>query len=250
MTVPHTKQIVFVSDLHFGANPGFGQKNRLEAFIAFLDTLKSNTSHLFILGDLFEFWMEYRYYIPKDHFPLLAKLYELAEHRLEIHYQSGNHDFNLGSFFDKTLGITTHTKPWVAELQGLKCLLLHGDGLALFDWKYRLAKRFLNSSLANRGFKLIHPDLGMSVAKYVGKFSRDHSPEAVMEHYKGPALELLKKYEAQVIIHGHTHYHHLEIFPEGSYLQTGEWIKKFKYTTLTQGQFELKEFIYTAENPK
>src|SRR4051812_9481786 len=168
-----SKPAYFISDLHLGANYKKAPPDREALFRRFLENQAAEASHLFILGDLFEFWMEYRNFIPKAHLRTLAALERLTSQGVEVHYLSGNHDFSLGSFFSEHLGIHTHQGPVKVDLQGKKLLLLHGDGLAKSDWKYRMIHKIMGHRLSIASFKLLHPDWGMELARYLSKASRD-----------------------------------------------------------------------------
>src|SRR5258706_12899352 len=107
----------FISDLHLGARYTGLNPDRETLVLRFLRERAASASHLFILGDLFEFWMEYRSFVPKEHFRIVAALEELARNKVEVHYLSGNHDFNLGNFFPDQVGRRVHTAEIRSELQ-------------------------------------------------------------------------------------------------------------------------------------
>ncbi len=235
--------IYFVSDLHFGANPERCYPERELRFRDFLETLHGKATHLFILGDLFEFWMEYRQFVPKRHFAVLAALQALARSGVEVHYLSGNHDFSLGRFFEEHLGLHTHSSRVEMDLQGRKCLLLHGDGLAASDWKQRWAKKIMTHPASLFSFKLLHPDLGMTLARGVSGASRarhDNRPRK-LDEYELAARDLLGR-GFDIVMHGHTHAAFIKDFPEGRYVCTGEWMEKLNYVEMREGRCESHEF--------
>jgi UDP-2,3-diacylglucosamine hydrolase len=240
------KPCIFVSDLHLGAPACHSQPNQVEYFRAFLAGLKDKADHLFIVGDLFDFWMEYRDYIPKIHFGVLASLLELKQAGVRIHYFSGNHDFNLGTFFDQQLGIKTYNGPEMVHLQGRNIWIYHGDGMSRSDWKYRYAKPILRSPLANWLFKLIHPDLGMRLARLVSAFSRRRMKVGCADDYAAIAVDFLHKNGADAVLHGHTHKAFVTQLPEGTYINTGEWIKNNYYVVLKGGQFFLRKYEHLS----
>src|SRR3984885_10735431 len=153
------KSAVFVSDLHLGTLYKNANPKRQEEFESFLRSLIGRASHLFLLGDIFEFWMEYTHYIPKAQFRVLSALHELRRSGVEIHYHCGNHDFNLGTFFRDQIGIETHDGPLLFELQGKRLLLLHGDGMNAKDKIYPWVRRILHHPLSNWLYRKLHPDL-------------------------------------------------------------------------------------------
>lgn len=238
------KSAFFVSDLHLGARYESADPRRAEGFEDFVRSLIGRASHLFLLGDLFEFWMEYRYFVPKDHFRVLSALRELQRSGVEIHYLCGNHDFNLGTFFQKEIGIETHEGPLRIELQGKKLLLLHGDGMNPDDKVYRWVRRVLHHPLANGLYRLLHPDLGMAIALNVGRLSRQHSGNVsrYLPRYEEAALKLLRESKADILMHGHIHAGFVKNFPEGIYVNTGEWLKKLQYVEMTGGECFLRDY--------
>jgi UDP-2,3-diacylglucosamine hydrolase len=239
--LPH--RAVFVSDLHLGTRYAGAKENREACFEQFLLGLEGNASHLFLLGDVFEFWMEYRHFIPKHHFGVLAALHHLRRAGVEIHYLCGNHDFNLGTFFRDSLGIVTHNGLFALELQDKKLLLLHGDGMNPKDWAYRLVRRVLHHPLSNWAWKLIHPDLGMRIALGVGKASRDQHGGIPrdLDQYEAVARKLLSQGH-DIVMHGHVHAGFVKTVPEGVYVNTGEWLKRLEYVEMTEGVCSLRTY--------
>jgi UDP-2,3-diacylglucosamine hydrolase len=233
----------FVSDLHLGADYRHAKPDREAHFRRFLETRAAEGTHLFILGDLFEFWMEYEDYIPKHHFGTLAALERLVAKGVEVHYVSGNHDFNLGRFFSDTLGIKVYHRPVPVELQGRKLLLLHGDGLAKSDWKYRIAKGVTLHPFTTACFKLIHPDWGMSLARSLSRLSRDQhgNRSRMLPLYEAAGRRLLKN-GYDVVMHGHTHAGFVRQVPEGTYVNTGEWLGRMEYVRMEGGSLTLETY--------
>jgi UDP-2,3-diacylglucosamine hydrolase len=233
----------FVSDLHFGAKYAKAHPDRENHFIRFLDERAAAGTHLFILGDLFEFWMEYRNYVPKHHFRTLAALARLVDKGVQVHYLSGNHDFNLGSFFRESLGLIVHQGRYPVELQGRRLLLLHGDGLASSDWKYRLTKKVMLHPLTNAAFRLIHPDLGMELAKTLSRLSRDRhgNRPRFLPQYEAASRRLLAQ-GRDIVMHGHTHAGFVKTLPEGIYVSTGEWLERMEYVTMRDGVCRLETY--------
>lgn len=236
--------VYFISDLHLGARyPGL-DPGREALVLRFLEEKASAGSHLFILGDLFEFWMEYRRFVPKEHFRILAALENLARNKVEVHYLSGNHDFNLGPFFREQMGLRVHTDEIRMELQGKRILMLHGDGLAPSDWKYRIMKKVLRHPLSNRCFKLLHPDFGMGLALATSKASRDQHQNRPrkMDEYESAGRALLAEGGLDMLIHGHTHAAFVKAFPEGVYVNSGEWLTRMEYAAMEGGECRIERF--------
>ncbi len=239
----NTPRAIFVSDLHLGTAYAGARGDREALFERFLLGLEGTVTQLYLLGDVFEFWMEYRHFIPKHHIGVLAALHRLRKSGMEIHYAGGNHDFNLGTFFEKSLDIVTHDGPFEAHLQGKRLLLLHGDGMNPADWKYRIVQKILRHPLSNWAWKLLHPDFGMKIALGVGKTSRDqhHGEPRDLNRYEAEARTLLKQ-GYDIVMHGHVHAGFVKALPEGIYVNTGEWLKRLEYVEMTDGVCSLRTY--------
>jgi UDP-2,3-diacylglucosamine hydrolase len=187
--------------------------------------------------------MEHRHYVPKAHFGVLCALRELRRAGVPVHYLSGNHDFNLGEFFRRELGVETHDGPYSLELQGKRVLLLHGDGMDPADRGYHAVKKVLRSPLANRLYRLLHPDLGMALALRVGQASRSRHGNVPrhLDRYEAAARELLRAGH-DIVMHGHVHAGFVKRFPEGIYVNTGEWLERLQYVEMTDGECTLRTY--------
>lgn len=244
------KNAFFISDLHLGAATRAALPHRAESFRDFLRFAAPRASHLFLLGDLFEFWMEYRHFIPKSEFRTLAALEAVRAAGVEVHYLAGNHDFALGDFFSRQLGMQVHAGPLALALQGKRLLLLHGDGLAPSDRAYRLLKRVLVHPLAGKAFRLLHPDLGMRLAGAVGQGSRDrhgYRPRKLDEYERAARALLAEGHD--IVMHGHTHQGFVKRFPEGVYVNSGEWMRRLQFVELEEGECRLKEWDAGLREP-
>ena len=232
-----TKSAIFISDIHLGCSPPHAIPNREEMLTQKLKEWQSSASHVFLLGDVFEFWMEYKDFIPKESFWFLAELKNLVAAGVEVHYLPGNHDFNLGEFFSKELGLVVHKDEIQITTQGKKLYLIHGDGIAKSDWKYRIVKRIIKHPISNWCYKLLHPDWGMALARFVSQTSRDHGSDETTPYneYETAAWELLEKNNADIIIHGHTHRPHIKTQGNKSYANSGQWLFATTFLELKDG---------------
>lgn len=234
----------FISDLHLGARYRGMPPERETWLLRFLREDAARASHLFILGDLFEFWMEYGSYVPKGHFRVLAALEALARSGVEVHYLAGNHDFNLGSFFRDQIGLRVHADEVRLDLQGKRLLLLHGDGLAASDGRYRFMKKVFRHPLSNFLFRLLHPDWGMGLAHGLSGLSRDQHKNRPrkMDEYEAAGRALLAKGDCDIVMHGHTHAAFVKQEPEGIYVNSGEWLYEMKYVAMEGGVCRVERF--------
>lgn len=233
----------FISDAHLGIDPPGCVPNREARLVDFLKSITGKATHVVIVGDLFEFWYEYSYYVSRDHFKLFSVLSALVESGAEVHLLQGNHDFAYGDFFPKTLGVQVH-KEVVLDIQGKKVLCRHGDGVAKSDFGYRLFRRILDLPMNRWLFKQLHPDWGMALARFVGRNSRKYGESRVikMEEYLDWANRTMQKKGCDVCILGHHHIFGKWAVERGLVASPGDWIKKLTYLQMEAGEISVLNF--------
>ncbi len=234
----------FLSDAHLGAEPREREAARERRLHDFLTWLRGRATHLYIIGDLFDFWFEYRHAIPRRHFATLAVLRELRRSGTEIAYLNGNHDFWLGPFLSQEIGLITCRDALAVSLQGRRIWLHHGDGLLGGDLGYKLLKRVLRNPLSIRLYQGIHPDVGLPVANRFSLASR-HSRDA--RKLDGERLwrevaepRFAEGFDSVMVGHIHQAYERRE--GGRVFFVLGDWIDQFTYVTLTNGEFELRSW--------
>ncbi|MFP4418128.1 MAG: UDP-2,3-diacylglucosamine diphosphatase [Chitinivibrionales bacterium] len=242
-----TKQPVayFISDVHLGVYlEGYQQREPdLYGFLAGIE----DGAQLYILGDLFDFWIDYRHAIRPDYFLALHHLKKLTDRDVSIHYLAGNHDFALGTFLHDTLGIKVYTRCIEQVIQGKKVFLCHGDGVLPQDRLYRLLRRVLRNPFNQWLYKLMHPDIGVSLGTFFSFSSRSNRAEPTAERiaeYCHTAETFLKKRNADCVLFGHTHTPAFHRFDNGGiYCNTGEWIRQYTYARMRDGQLLLMRYL-------
>lgn len=232
--------VYFISDAHFGIKLSEDEQ-RESLFFEFIKTIPSSAT-LFIVGDLFDFWIEYKWAIRPDYFLVLHKLMELKERGVEIHYLAGNHDFALGKFLSDNLGITIHSNFFEGIIQDKKIYIYHGDGLIKKDVGYRILKKVLRNPLNQRLYKLLHPNIGVPLGVFFSGSSRKYLRKVISEErlsaYHSCARKVIDK-GYDIVIFGHTH--HAELLTNGTtaYCNTGSWLINYNYATLQDGSLRL-----------
>ena len=241
--MPHAAY--FISDAHLGAEPAqpSERENRL---IDFLEHISSNIGYLFIVGDLFDFWIEYNYAIRTDYFHILYEFRRLKKQGVELHYLAGNHDFALGTFLSETIGIEVHLSGCLdITLQGKALHICHGDGLLPSDHGYRILKKLLRNPLCQRIYKFLHPDWGIPLAEVFSRTSRSQAnfrtQERECEIYRQIAWNRLQG-DSDIVIFGHTHYPEIRSWNHKLYCNTGDWIQHFTYAVLENAELRLHRF--------
>jgi UDP-2,3-diacylglucosamine hydrolase len=242
------KKYYFFSDVHLGLKSAEEEKLKETKLVGFLNSIQPDCEKLFIVGDLFDCWIEYRKVVPKGYFRLLAKLNEMSEAGIEINFFSGNHDFWLNTYLRDDVGMNLYYDEYKTELDGKKFFITHGDGLSHGDWGYKIIKKILRSRINQFLYSLIHPDIGIWLAEGSSKTSRyqtsDKSHGALgMQEYASHRVNDGFDY----VIMGHFHRpQNIEIKRAdgsiGYYITLGDWIKNFTYGEYSEGRFELKSW--------
>lgn len=254
-------KVFFVSDLHLGAPSPEQSLIREKHFVKWLDQIKSEATHLFLVGDLFDFWFEYKHVVPKGYVRLLGKLAELTDLGVEIHIFAGNHDLWYKDYLSTQIEATIHHKPQNIILNGKHFYIAHGDGLGQGDHGYKFLKKVLTNPVSKFLFGLLHPDWGIGLANFFSHLSRHHNQEdyVQMKAPENPIHEVLYRYakkmwlenqEIDYFIFGHRHifFDHM-IENKARCFILGDWITYFSYLEVSSEQAELKTFPISQKLP-
>jgi UDP-2,3-diacylglucosamine hydrolase len=227
------------SDVHLNVAPDGREK--MAEFTAFLRAIDpGQVRRAVVLGDLFDFWFEYRHVIFSGYFGVLRAFADLRDAGVELHFVCGNHDFWAGRFLRDDLGFIIHPDTVTLDFGGRRTLLAHGDGINPGDWSYRAYKRFARNPLVVRAFRAIHPDWAMRIAQGVSRSSRHFN--SADEDGKGTEINPLRDFaqgeidagRAHTVICGHSHHPELTpLGPEGLYINTGDWLFHRSYARWT-----------------
>jgi UDP-2,3-diacylglucosamine hydrolase len=237
LALPPGQRIYFASDFHLGAPNLSSSRQRERAIVAWLEAARTDAAAIFLVGDVFDFWFEYRHAIPKGFLRFQGKLAELVDAGIRIEWYVGNHDLWLADYFTDELGIPIHRQPQTYLIAGKRFLVGHGDGLGPGDFTYKRLKKMFESRLAQTLFRWLHPDLGIGLALGWSKSSRIGNDERG-EEFLGEDREWLVQYcheiEAQhhhdFYIFGHRHLTlDLPIGPNSRYINLGEWVTAKTY---------------------
>jgi UDP-2,3-diacylglucosamine hydrolase len=236
--------VYFLSDAHLGAESADREAPRVERLHRFLGSLPGRASALYIVGDLFDFWFEYRTAVPRRHFPTLAALRRLHDAGVAITYLNGNHDFWLGGFLAETIGVRTVDGACTVEAQGRRLWVHHGDGLVGGDLGYRALRSVIRGRLSIRLYQLLHPDLGIPLAERVSRWSRKSRDERPLQPdrlWREVAEPRFREGYDGVLI---GHFHHAYERREGGreFLVLGDWVDRFTYAVLEDGALRLETF--------
>ncbi|SHK42669.1 UDP-2,3-diacylglucosamine diphosphatase [Epilithonimonas mollis] len=244
------KKVYFASDQHFGGSDIAESRKREERFIRWLDQIRNDGQVLFLMGDLFDFWHEWKYVVPKGYIRVLGKIAELKDSGIAIYFFVGNHDLWMKNYFEEELGIPVFFEKRYYEINAKKFLLAHGDGLGPGDKGYKRMKKLFTNPLAQWAFRWLHPDIAMRIANYMSQKNKLISGEEDQK-FLGEDKEFLiqyskKKLETEKIdyfVFGHRHLPLIfDLGADSKYINLGDWISYFTYGVFDGEQFELKKF--------
>ncbi len=246
-------KIYFASDFHLGVPAAVSSADRERLIVRWLESVRGDAEAIYLVGDLFDFWFEYGSVVPKGFTRLLGTLASISDQGVPMHFFTGNHDMWIFRYFEEELGIPTHRRPVVHELQGKTCMIGHGDGLGPGDRGYKMLKKIFASRICQRLFALVHPDIGTGIANYWSAKSR--YAQVGQDRFMGEEGEWLLQYaqaelertEADYFIFGHRHLPVNYLLKNGRsrYVNLGDWLYHQSYGVMENGDLQVDFF----ENP-
>lgn len=245
----NSKKIYFVSDFHLGAPNHADSLDRERKIVRWLKSIQNDCSELYLLGDLFDFWFEYKQAVPKGFVRLLGTLGEMSDSGIPMYFFGGNHDIWTYGYFEQELGMEVYKKPIIREIQGKKCYIGHGDGLGPGDLNYKVMKKMFNNGFFQWLFARIHPNTGLAAGYYFSGRSRDaHQDGDVEFHDKGEYLtqychQLLKKEYFDYFVFGHRHLPlQIDLGNQSTYFNLGDMIRYNSFGVMENGIFKMAHF--------
>ena len=243
-------KIYFISDFHLGIPDYEKSLEREKKIVRWLEMVRNDAAEIYILGDIFDFWFEYKHAVPKGFVRLQGKLAELADEGIRLHYFTGNHDMWVFDYLPKEIGMTLYRKPIQKEISGKKFYIGHGDALGPGDHGYKFVKKIFTSKICQWLFAWIHPNCGIALAQFWSRRSRIATGN-YDEKYTGDAneflvvfaKEILKKENFDFFIFGHRHLViDMKVGEKSRYLNLGDWIRYFTYAEFDGENLGLKKF--------
>ena len=248
--LPSGKYLYFASDFHLGAEVKESNLIREKKIIRWLDQIESTAAGVILVGDIFDFWFEYKKVVPKGFIRFQAKLIALLDKGIPVVFFTGNHDAWMFDYFPSELGIPVYRDPVVVNVGTQKLFVGHGDGLGPGDNFYKLLKGIFSSKIAQWFFRWIHPDVGIALAQKWSRSSRITSTDKD-GGFKSQEDEWLWHYATEVeaakhhdyYIFGHRHIPlELKVGEDSKYLNLGEWINHFTYVKYDGKNAELLSY--------
>ena len=244
------KKIYFLSDFHLGVPTQEESLVREKLIVQFLNEIKDKAAEIFIVGDMFDFWYEYKYVVPRGYTRLLGKLAELSDLSIKLHFFVGNHDMWMTNYFQQELNMRVYYEPQRFEWEGKKFLVGHGDGLGPGDKGYKRLKKIFRNPFCQWAFGVLPPRFGMGLANYFSQRSRAKTSH-IEEKFLGEEKEWLILYSKKVLeekkydffIFGHRHLpidHRLD--ENSRYINLGEWMNFFTYAVFDGHDVQLLSY--------
>jgi len=243
------KKIYFASDQHFGIPNHKQSLIREKKFVYWLDQIKKDAEAIFLLGDLFDFWFEYKQVVPKGFVRVLGKLAEIRDSGIPIYFFVGNHDLWMNDYFENELNIETFRKPQEFSFNNKTFLIGHGDGLGPGDKGYKRMKKVFTNPVSKWFYKWLHPDIGVSLAQYLSTKNKLISGDEDVK-FLGEEKEWLVQYAKRKLktkhydffLFGHRHLPmEIQVGENSKYINTGDWITHFTYAVFDGETLELKK---------
>lgn len=229
----------FISDLHLGASY-LDTRQSEQKVIDWLNSIKSSAKRLIFLGDILDYWYEYRHVVPRGYIRFFGKLAELSDSGIEIHWFTGNHDIWIFDYLPAELGITLHRTNEVLDIDGHSFFLSHGDEVGERKWSFRFIQWLFRNKVAQWCYSWIHPDLTMILAHKWSSSSRKKNNQKGEKHFRGEkheplvrfAKEYIKNNNVEYLIFGHRHILlDLMLTRNNRMVILGDWIKHFSYAS-------------------
>jgi len=250
MNIPAGKKIYFASDQHLGVPNHEASLVREKHVVKWLNMVQKDAAAIYLLGDLFDFWFEYRTAIPKGYVRVLGKIAEITDSGIPVYLFTGNHDMWMFDYLPKEIGVEIYRDPIVREYNGKRFFIGHGDGLGPGDYGYKFIKKVFRNKFCQWAFARLHPNFGIGLANYFSGKSRlansGSDKEFLGEENEWLAIyakEQLAKEHYDFFIFGHRHLPlDLEVGNGARYINLGEWVSDFTYAIFDGSELTLEEF--------
>ncbi|PQJ75609.1 UDP-2,3-diacylglucosamine diphosphatase [Polaribacter gangjinensis] len=250
ITTSNHKKVYFASDQHLGAPTMEASLPREKKFVAWLESIKNDTEAIFLLGDLFDFWFEYKKVVPKGFTRVLGKLAEISDSGIPIYFFVGNHDLWMKDYFEKELNIAVFHQPQEFLINQKKFLIGHGDGLGPGDIGYKRMKKVFTFPPFKWMFRWLHPDLGVKLGQYMSVKNKLISGEEDFK-FLGAENEWLVQYckkklqenHYDYFVFGHRHLAlEIKLTENSTYYNLGDWIQYYTFGVFEETRFSLSKF--------
>jgi len=241
-------KIYFASDFHLGSPTLKDSQKREKLIVSWLNEIKKDAKAIYLVGDVFDFWFEYKKVIPKGFVRFLGKLAEFSDSGIAVHFFVGNHDLWMQDYLEKEVGITVHHDNITIREGEKEIFIGHGDGLGKGDYFYKFLRKIFTSKICQWAFARIHPNFAFSLAHAWSKGSRKSGENTnFISKEKETLYGYCKKQQSinpvDYYVFGHKHFPlELKVDEKATYINTGDWLRHYTYAVLDNGKLELKTY--------
>ena len=245
------KKVYFASDFHLGFDATMSSKEREIIIVHWLTEIEDNAEEIYLLGDIFDFWFDYKEVVPKGYALLLGKLKQLRLKGIPIYFFTGNHDMWVFDYFENELDIITYRKPQIKIIKGKKFYLAHGDGLGAIRIRDKMMKKTFANPILQWLFARVHPNTGLSIMKYFSRLSRfshgeyennfNHENEFLLTYSEA---QLKNHDDIDFFVYGHRHIpiKLTMLNSKTEFINLGDWISHFSYGVFDGNEFGLEYY--------
>jgi len=240
-----SRKYFFISDIHLGLQDKKSEDEKETKLVKLLEYISNEADELFILGDLFDYWFEYKRVYQKGNFRTLTALHKLVQKKIKVYYFIGNHDFLHKDFFTEELGVNLIDAPRGFILDSKKFFMAHGDGMVANDIGYKILKKIIRNKFMQNLYSVIHPDLGIKLASSTSKKSRDYTSNKNYGEIDGLLETAKHKIDEgyDYVIFGHSHNRAHKEYQNGLYINLGTWLDKPCYGLFHNNKFEIIDWV-------
>ncbi|MFY0606362.1 MAG: UDP-2,3-diacylglucosamine diphosphatase [Cyclobacteriaceae bacterium] len=245
--IPKSKKIYLASDFHLGAPDLQSSQLREKKIVRWLSSIEKDAVGIILVGDIFDFWFEYRHAIPKGFVRFIGKIAELRDRGIPVLFFTGNHDIWMADYFEKEMGVQIYSQPRSFLIGSNQVYIGHGDGLGPGDCKFKFYKKIFTNPLAQWAFRWLHPDLGIGLAKKWSNSSKEAYNDLPFQEDKEWLIIHSKEIEQSThhdyYIYGHRHlFAEYDLSPDAKYINLGEWMSGSTYLTIDSISAKLSRF--------
>ena len=246
ISLENNDKAYFLGDFHFGSPDQKQSKKRELKILSFLNSIESDLKELFLLGDIFDFWYEYKEVVPKGFVRFLGKISQLSDKGVNIHLILGNHDMWILDYFQKELGINVYNNIIKIRINNKLLLVGHGDGIGKGDFGYKFLKLIFKNKILRFLYRWVHPDIGMKLGIYFSNRKKNGTKDYSIinnERIYNYCKQIENTNHHDYYIFGHSHQAiEKKINNNSKYINVGDWIKNSNYLVVKNEKFQLKSF--------
>lgn len=246
--IPPGKKIYFVSDAHLGLPPREKSLKREILLVQWLDEIKKDAHRIYLLGDIFDYWFEYRKVVPRGFVRFLGKVAEITDSGIPVYFFTGNHDVWVFDYLPEEIGVTVHHKPVIITFNEKKFYLAHGDGLGPGEFSYKVLKSIFRSRVLQWLYARIHPNSSTGFAHRWSRHSRfskgvylewlGEEKEQLVQHSRN----ILEKEPIDYFIYGHRHVPRVHPLNNSRIIYIGDWFINFTYGVFDGQEMKLEKY--------